>query len=110
MHLIIFAIMLVSFSAIADEDSLYAQNDAGGYTTLTKTACPNKEISEKFPYYTYATTQDGTKFEGCWALPNTEGIPANAIPVVNIWFEGQVIPRLISDFGIKKIPYYNGTI
>lgn len=70
-------------------DELYMPNDDEGFVVITVKDCPNKELAKMFPHYAYATEHDGTKHEGCWV--SEEKAPRGFEPLVNIYFEGQVV-------------------
>lgn len=77
---------------------LVTVNLDGGIIALTNDRCEQSAaISVPFPFYAYATDKDGETHEGCWALPNEEGMPpdtdkAKIIRIVNVWFDGVVVP------------------
>ena len=94
-YLLIFAIFLIAgihFDNLFGKeryDELYMPNDDEGFVVITVKECPDKELAKTFPYYAYATEHDGTKHDGCWA--SEEKAPKGFEPVVNIYFEGQVV-------------------
>jgi hypothetical protein len=70
-------------------DELYMPNDDEGFVVITVKECPDKGLAKTFPYYAYATEHDGTKHDGCWV--SEEKAPKGFEPLVNIYFEGQVV-------------------
>ena len=77
-------------------DELYIKNEAGGYIAVTKEPCQETAaIAQGFQFRGYATESNGTKHEGCWAAPDISEAPKHPnvmiIPIVNMYFEGQVI-------------------
>lgn len=95
--------VLVSLPATSADYSnhkeLYMKNEAGGVVALTLEPCQFPEILAKgFKERAYATEGNGAKHEGCWLSPeiNPADLPAvdahiKIIPVVNLWFEGEIV-------------------
>lgn len=75
---------------------LYLDNEAGGIIAISQEKCKDKiALSKGFEYEAYATEKDGTKHNGCWMAPDLSEAPnvpgVRIIPIVNMYFEGQVI-------------------
>lgn len=96
-------VVAVLFSLpVAAEDystykELYMANQAGGVVALTVEPCGIKEaLDKKFESRAYATEANGTKHEGCWIAPDISDAPnhpgVKIIPIVNVWFEGVIVP------------------
>lgn len=112
--LIFIVVIFLAFSLVNDVESeelvneLYAENEAGGWITLTMQECPIKEAKAKeFEYLILASEADGTTHAGCWFRPSTEGAPklegTTIIPIVNAWFDGHVYEWPASIFAPKKV-------
>lgn len=92
MLLVIFLIAGVHFDNLFGEEryaELYMPNDDEGFVVITVKECPDKGLAKTFPFYAYATEHDGTKHDGCWV--SEEKAPKGFEPMVNIYFEGQVV-------------------
>lgn len=95
--------LLVSLSAQAEDYSahkeLYMKNESGGVVALTLEPCPIPEaVKAGMIDRAYATEGNGTKHEGCWISPEIklEELPKvdahiTVIPMVNLWFDNEVI-------------------
>lgn len=75
---------------------LFVKNEAGGVIAVTQELCQDPKAKAKgFEYRGYATEKDGTLHEGCWTAPDVSDAPnipgVKIIPIVNIYFEGEVI-------------------
>lgn len=90
--LVVFLIAGIHFEQLFGEEryaELYMPNDDEGFVVITVQDCPDKDLVKTFPHYAYATEHDGTKHEGCWM--SEEKAPRGFEPLVNIYFEGQVV-------------------
>jgi len=94
-YLIVFFVIIIAsiqFNDLISEErypELYMPNDDEGFVVITIQECPDKELAKTFPHYAYATEHDGTKHDGCWV--SEEKAPKGFEPLVNIYFEGQVV-------------------
>lgn len=99
---LLLAALLSPIQSFADNEDLpqemYSPNQAGGYVALTTEKCGVQGADKMFEYRAYSTDEDGTIREGCWFSPGLEGAPAGAIPIVNIFYEGQTFNFAQSDF------------
>lgn len=109
--------VLFSYPAIAEDYSTYKElfftNQQGGAVVLTVEPCEIIAAKAKgFESRTYATEADGTKHEGCWMAPDISDAPqypgVKIIPIVNVWYDGEVIPFAQSLF--KPIEKLNGGV
>jgi hypothetical protein len=93
MLLVIFLIASIRFDDVFGQEQryeeLYMPNDDEGFVVLSVKDCPDKGLAKTFPHYAYATEHDGTKHEGCWTVEDKA--PKGFEPLVNIYFEGQVV-------------------
>ena len=104
--------LLCSCSALAQDLplELYMPNESGGYVVLTTDACPNTHaISLGYTYRAYATESDSEKpatHEGCWDSPSVADAPklqgVRIIPLVNLWFDGDMVTFPQTMFGPEK--------
>ena len=95
--------VLLSLPATAEDYSnfkeLYMKNESGGVVVLTLEPCQFPDaVKRGFIDRSYATEGNGTKHEGCWVSPEIkpEELPAvdkdiKIIPLVNLWYDGEVI-------------------
>ena len=109
--------LLFSTSLLAADYSkskeLYMPNESGGYVVLTLEECKIPEARTKgFNSRAYATETDAANsvtHEGCWNSPDTSEAPkvqgVKIIPIVNLWFEGDVVFFPQSYFGPEKKRY-----
>ena len=106
-------IFLLSSSLALAQDlpkELYMPNEAGGYIILTTDACPNADaVKLGYKYRAYATESDSEKsarHEGCWNSPSVADAPKSAgiriIPLVNLWFDGDMVTFPQTMFGPEK--------
>ena len=78
---------------------LYMPNESGGYIVLTLEECQIPAAKAKgFDSRAYATESDTDKpatHEGCWDSPDASSAPrapgVKIIPLVNLWFDGDVV-------------------
>lgn len=75
---------------------LYIDNEAGGVIAISQDTCADAEALKRgFQYKAYATEKNGTIHHGCWMAPDLSEAPnvpgVRIIPIVNMYFEGQVI-------------------
>jgi hypothetical protein len=95
-------IVLLSFNLAMAQDlpkELYMPNESGGYIVLTTDACPNTDaVKLGYNYRAYATESDSEKpatHEGCWDSPSVADAPklqgVRIIPLVNLWFDGDMV-------------------
>ena len=104
--------LLLSNLALAQDlpKELYMPNDSGGYIVLTTDACPTAEVAKKgYKYRAYATESDSEKpatHEGCWDSPSVADAPrmegVKIIPLVNLWFDGDMATFPQTMFGLEK--------
>lgn len=88
---------------------LYMANEAGGVVALTKEPCAFPEAVKKgFDSRAYATEGNTRKHEGCWFAPSTAEAPKSEevriIPVVNTWWDGEVITFMQNQFAPDNKP------
>ena len=106
-------IFLLSSSLALAQDlpkELYMPNESGGYIVLTTDACPTAEVAKKgYKYRAYATESDSEKpatHEGCWDSPSVADAPrmegVKIIPLVNLWFDGDMATFPQTMFGLEK--------
>ena len=89
---------------------LYMPNESGGYIVLTTDACPNTDAAKLgYTYHAYATESDSDQpvtHQGCWHSPSTADAPrmegVRIIPLVNLWFDGDMITLPQTMFGPLK--------
>ena len=110
------AVLFVLFSANAlaadysKHKELYMPNESGGYIVLTVEECKIPEAKAKgFDSRAYATESDSEQpatHEGCWFTPDTQDAPrvqgVKIIPIVNLWFDGDVVFFPQTHFGPEK--------
>jgi hypothetical protein len=85
-------------------------NESGGYIVLTTDACPNAgAVKLGYTYRAYATESDSEKpatHEGCWDSPSIADAPklqgVKIIPLVNLWFDGDMATFPQTMFGPEK--------
>ena len=104
--------LLLSNLALAQDlpKELYMPNESGGYIVLTTDACPTAEVVKKgYKYRAYATESDSEKpatHEGCWDSPSVADAPrmegVKIIPLVNLWFDGDMVTFPQTMFGLEK--------
>jgi len=104
--------LLSSGLALAQDlpKELYMPNESGGYIVLTTDACPNAgAVKLGYMYRAYATETEGEKpatHEGCWDSPSVADAPkmegVRIIPLVNLWFDGDVVTFPQTLFGAEK--------
>jgi len=104
--------LLLSNLALAQDlpKELYMPNESGGYIVLTTDACPTAEVAKKgYKYRAYATESDSEKpatHEGCWDSPSVADAPrmegVKIIPLVNLWFDGDMATFPQTMFGPEK--------
>ena len=104
--------LLLSNLALAQDlpKELYMPNESGGYIVLTTDACPTAEVAKKgYKYRAYATESDSEKpatHEGCWDSPSVADAPrmegVKIIPLVNLWFDGDMATFPQTMFGLEK--------
>ena len=104
--------LLLSNLALAQDlpKELYMPNESGGYIVLTTDACPTAEVVKKgYKYRAYATESDSEKpatHEGCWDSPSVADAPrmegVKIIPLVNLWFDGDMATFPQTMFGPEK--------
>ena len=105
-------LLLLSNFALAETPpkELYMPNESGGYIVLTTDACPTAEVAKKgYKYRAYATESDSEKpatHEGCWDSPSVADAPrmegVKIIPLVNLWFDGDMATFPQTMFGLEK--------
>ena len=105
-------LLLSSNLALAQDlpKELYMPNESGGYIVLTTDACPNKDaVKLGYNYRAYATESDSEKpatHEGCWDSPSIADAPklqgVRIIPLVNLWFDGDMATFPQTMFGPEK--------
>jgi len=106
-------ISLLSSSLALAQDlpkELYMPNESGGYIVLTTDACPNAgAVKLGYMYRAYATETEGDQpatHEGCWDSPSVADAPkmegVRIIPLVNLWFDGDVVTFPQTLFGPEK--------
>ena len=105
-------LLLLSNFALAQDlpKELYMPNESGGYIVLTTDACPTAEVAKKgYKYRAYATESDSEKpatHEGCWDSPSVADAPrmegVKIIPLVNLWFDGDMATFPQTMFGPEK--------
>jgi len=89
---------------------LYMPNESGGYIVLTTDACANTSaVKLGYTYRAYATESDSEKpatHEGCWDSPSIADAPklqgVRIIPLVNLWFDGDMVTFPQTMFGPEK--------
>ena len=89
---------------------LYMPNESGGYVVLTLEECKIPSAKAKgFENRAYATESDSDKpatHEGCWFTPDTQAAPKvqgiRIIPIVNLWFDGDIVFFPQTHFGPEK--------
>ena len=104
--------LLSSGLALAQDlpKELYMPNESGGYIVLTTDACLTSDaVKLGYMYRAYATESEGEKpatHEGCWVSPSVTDAPRSAgikiIPLVNLWFDGDIITFPQTLFGPEK--------
>ena len=104
--------LLYSSCALAQDMplELYMPNESGGYIVLTTDACPNTSaVKLGYTYRAYATESDSEKpatHEGCWDSPSIADAPklqgVRIIPLVNLWFDGDMVTFPQTMFGPEK--------
>jgi len=104
--------LLFSNLALAQDlpKELYMPNESGGYIVLTTDACANAgAVKLGYNYRAYATESDSEKpatHEGCWDSPSIADAPrlqgVRIIPLVNLWFDGDMITFPQTMFGPEK--------
>ena len=104
--------LLLSNLALAQDlpKELYMPNESGGYIILTTDACPNTDaVKLGYNYRAYATESDSEKpatHEGCWDSPSVADAPklqgVRIIPLVNLWFDGDMVTFPQTMFGLEK--------
>jgi hypothetical protein len=106
--------LLFSTSLLAVDYSkskeLYMPNESGGYVVLTLEPCKFPEaVKLGFDSRAYATESDSeqpTTHEGCWNSPDTNAAPrvpgVTIIPLVNLWFDGDMATFPQTMFGPEK--------
>ena len=104
--------LLLSNLALAQDlpKELYLPYESGGYIVLTTDACPTAEVAMKgYKYRAYATESDSEKpatHEGCWDSPSVADAPrmegVKIIPLVNLWFDGDMATFPQTMFGLEK--------
>jgi len=104
--------LLYSSCALAQDMplELYMPNESGGYIVLTTDACPNTSaVKLGYTYRAYATESDSEKpatHEGCWDSPSVADAPklqgVRIIPLVNLWFDGDMVTFPQTMFGPEK--------
>lgn len=108
---IVLLAMIVSLSVAAEQPKeLYMPNESGGYIVLTVQPCEISEASlSGFTSRAYATESDSERpvtHEGCWTSPDISEAPkirgVKIIPLVNLWFDGDIITFPQSHFGPEK--------
>ena len=105
-------LLLLSNFALAETPpkELYMPNESGGFIVLTTDACPNTGAAKLgYKYRAYATESDSEKpatHEGCWDSPSVADAPkmegVRIIPLVNLWFDGDLITFPQTMFGPEK--------
>jgi hypothetical protein len=105
-------LLLLSNLALAETPSkeLYMPNESGGFITLTTDVCPSADAAKlDYNYRAYATESDSEKpatHEGCWTSPSVADAPkmegVRIIPLVNLWFDGDLITFPQTLFGPEK--------
>jgi hypothetical protein len=105
-------LLLLSKLALAQDlpKELYMPNESGGYIVLTTDACPNAgAVKLGYTYRAYATESDSEKpatHEGCWDSPSIADAPklqgVKIIPLVNLWFDGDMATFPQTMFGPEK--------
>ena len=110
------AVLLTLFSlslSAADyskSKELYMPNESGGYVVLTVEPCKFSEaVKLGYDSRAYATESDTEKpatHEGCWTSPDTSDAPklkgVRIIPLVNLWFDGEVVTFPQTMFGPER--------
>lgn len=110
------AVLLTLFSlslSAADyskSKELYMPNESGGYVVLTVEPCKFPEaVKLGYDSRAYATESDTEKpatHEGCWTSPDTSEAPklkgVRIIPLVNLWFDGEIITFPQTMFGPER--------
>ena len=104
--------LLLSNFALAETPpkELYMPNESGGFVVLTTDACPIADAAKLgYKYRAYATESDSenpARHEGCWDSPSIAGAPKlegiRIIPLVNLWFDGDLITFPQTMFGPEK--------
>ena len=104
--------LLYSSCALAQDMplELYMPNESGGYIVLTTDACANTSaVKLGYTYRAYATESDSEKpatHEGCWDSPSVADAPklqgVRIIPLVNLWFDGDMVTFPQTMFGPEK--------
>ena len=104
--------LLLSNLALAENPpkELYMPNESGGYIVLTTDDCPVADaVKLGYTYRAYATESDSEKpatHEGCWYSPSIADAPklpgVRIIPLVNLWFDGDMVTFPQTMFGPKK--------
>lgn len=110
------AVLLTLFSlslSAADyskSKELYMPNESGGYVVLTVEPCKFPEaVKLGYDSRAYATESDSEKpatHEGCWTSPDISEAPrlkgVRIIPLVNLWFDGEVVTFPQTMFGPER--------
>jgi hypothetical protein len=104
--------LLYSNLALAQELplELYMPNESGGYIVLTTDACANTDaLKLGYNYRAYATESDSDQpvtHQGCWDSPSVADAPriegVRIIPLVNLWFDGDMATFPQTMFGPEK--------
>ena len=89
---------------------MYMPNDADGFVVLTVEPCQFPSADKQgFHYRAYATEVSGAvtnQHEGCWNSPDVKDAPqmpgVKIIPLVNTWWNGDVVTYQQSQFGPEK--------
>jgi hypothetical protein len=105
-------LLLLSNFALAETPpkELYMPNESGGYIVLTTDACADDYATKLgYNHRAYATESDSEKpvtHEGCWVSPSVAAAPkmegVRIIPLVNLWFDGDLITFPQTMFGPEK--------
>ena len=110
------AVLLALFSSsllaadYSKSKELYMPNESGGYVVLTVEPCKFPDARSKgFTNRAYATESDSERpatHEGCWMSPDTSVSPringVKVIPLVNLWFDGDIVFFPQSHFGPER--------
>jgi len=107
--LILFSLSL-SAADYSKSKELYMPNESGGYVVLTVESCKFPEaVKLGYDSRAYATESDTEKpatHEGCWTSPDTSDAPklkgVKIIPLVNLWFDGEVVTFPQTMFGPER--------
>ena len=110
------AVLLALFSSsllaadYSKSKELYMPNESGGYVVLTVEPCKFLEaVKLGYDSRAYATESDTEKpatHEGCWTSPDASEAPrlkgVRIIPLVNLWFDGEIITFPQTMFGPER--------